>query len=92
MKIINHVLFGRSDTVRRGRHVHSSQPKALKGDVDTVTLSQDSIDYLAFKEKALSVPEIREVLIASIKEEIASGNYRIDAEKLAEALIREGLF
>lgn len=61
-------------------------------DTDTVSLSAESVEYLHIRDKARSVSSVRSELVERIKQEIASGRYHIDAYRLAEAMLREGLF
>ncbi len=54
---------------------------------DTVSLSQESQQVSGLQQQLNSSPAIDQAKVDSIKQEIANGNYPLDAEKIAENLI-----
>ncbi|VAW63652.1 hypothetical protein MNBD_GAMMA08-734 [hydrothermal vent metagenome] len=54
---------------------------------DTVSLSQKSQQVSGLQQQLNSSPAIDQAKVDSIKQEIANGNYPLDAEKIAENLI-----
>ena len=54
---------------------------------DTVSLSQESQQVIDLQQRLKNTPEIDSTKVEAIKQEIAKGNYPLDAEKIAENLI-----
>jgi len=54
---------------------------------DTVSLSQESQQVIELQQRIKNAPEIDSAKVEAIKQEIARGNYPLDAEKIAENLI-----
>ena len=63
----------------------SSSPRA--GTEDTVSLSKESQQVSGLQQQLKNIPVIDQAKVDSIKQEIANGNYPLDAEKIAENLI-----
>lgn len=57
------------------------------GSEDTVSLSQGSQQVIELQQQLKSAPEVDSAKVEAIKQEIARGNYPLDAEKIAENLI-----
>ena len=62
-----------------------SSTKAVS--TDTVSLSQESQQVIELQQRLKNTPEIDSTKVEAIKQEIAKGNYPLDAEKIAENLI-----
>jgi negative regulator of flagellin synthesis FlgM len=54
---------------------------------DKVSLSDASKDMKLVKEAVASAPDIRSEKVDPIKQEVASGKYKVNADKVAEKLI-----
>ena len=54
---------------------------------DTVSLSQESQQVSGLQQQLKDSPAIDQTKVDSIKQEIANGNYPLDAEKIAANLI-----
>jgi len=54
---------------------------------DTVSLSQESQQVAGLQQQLKESPAIDQARVDSIKQEIANGNYPLDANKIAENLI-----
>jgi len=54
---------------------------------DTVSLSQESLQVAGLQQQLKDSPAIDQARVDSIKQEIANGNYPLDANKIAENLI-----
>ena len=68
-----------------------SQPTGKNTDIvqsDKVSLSSKSKDINLAKEAAAAVPDIRSDKVDPIKKQIAEGTYEVNAEKVAESLIK----
>ncbi len=57
---------------------------------DRTTFSSKSQSVQSLVNQALSSPEIRQDRVQSLKSSIASGDYKVDANKIAGAIISEG--
>lgn len=67
--------------------------KSAKESTDKVTLTNMSAQVKALEEKAMAAETDNSARIAELKEAIANGTYKIDAEKVASKLIQtEALF
>jgi len=56
---------------------------------DTTSLSADHATVSRLTENVLQTSEIRHDKVAALRQAIESGEYKIDAGKIAEAMIRE---
>lgn len=57
---------------------------------DRTTFSSKSGSVQSLVNQALGSPEIRQDRVQSLKNSIASGEYKLDANKIAGAIISEG--
>jgi len=64
---------------------------ALKGKEKT-EISDTTKDIMLAKKAIDESPDIREDLVASIKEQIKNGTYEMDLDKTADALLNSGIF
>ena len=60
---------------------------ARPASADTVSLSAESMQVGELRQQLNSIPEVDAEKVAAIKEEIAKGNYPLDAESIAENLL-----
>jgi len=66
----------------------TSNSSAAARSEDTVSLSAESNQVQQLQQQLESLPEIDSQKVESIKQEIAKGNYPLDAERIAENLIK----
>jgi len=59
------------------------------GDGDRATLTSGSGSINALVGQAMSSPSIRQDKVASLQQQIASGQYKLDPEQIAGAMIDE---
>ena len=59
---------------------------------DTVEISESAKRIQEAKSELEKIPETRADRIAELKNQIESGTYQVDAEKVADKMIRESLF
>ncbi len=62
---------------------------ALLKESSKVSLSERGKNYAKIKKVVESTPDIRAEKVAKLKKLIAEGNYKIDSEKIADAMISE---
>jgi len=87
--------LGRSSTGSISSNTEKSQDKSRPETstpspattTDTVSLSQESIQVSGLQQQLKDSPAIDQAKVDSIKQEIANGNYPLDAKKIAENLI-----
>ena len=72
-----------SQIYRTTGEVHTGKVRASKGS-DKLEISQFGKDYQ--KQAVAAAPDIREDKVASMKERIASGEYNVSADELAQKL------
>lgn len=83
----------RNNTSRTGqtgaatRQTEESSKTAASGDFAQFSFSPARVYSLA--SQALSAPETRQAKVSALAQAIASGNYRIDAAKIADAITAE---
>ena len=58
---------------------------------DTVVISDAAKRIQEVRTQLDEIPDVREDKVAQLKNEIENGTYRIDAEKIAGKMIKEGL-
>ncbi|PJC86004.1 flagellar biosynthesis anti-sigma factor FlgM [Vibrio sp. HA2012] len=80
---------GRSQTRTESKASERSDsaPEA-KGSRDSVSLSQQGKAMGQLHQTMASQPSFDSAKVAAIKEAIANGSYRVDAERLADNMIR----
>jgi negative regulator of flagellin synthesis FlgM len=73
--------------------VHAASEKAEKQQTktDTVVLSDAAKKIQDAKKQLDAIPDIREDKVAQLKEQVENGTYEIDAEKIADKMLRESL-
>jgi len=75
-------------TVRQSGHDGSASAAATSVPADTIVLTEQG-QRLAELEKALGdLPAVDAARVEAVKADIASGNYKIDVERIADALLR----
>ncbi|MBL7202868.1 MAG: flagellar biosynthesis anti-sigma factor FlgM [Desulfobacteraceae bacterium] len=98
MEITGNHPFARLDAYvknigKEKNRVHGSPREAPKGGLseDKVALSPEAKQIQEAKRLLDSLPDIREDKVAEIKEQIESGAYNIDGEKIAFKMIKESI-
>ena len=71
--------------------VSGKKAKDQAASVDTVELTQGAKLLERIEKTLAEVPEVDSARIAAVRADIASGNYEINADKIAEALMRTEL-
>ena len=56
---------------------------------DEFNISSTARDFQVAMQEVKKQPEIREAKVASIKQQIAAGTYRVDAKKIAEKMMQD---
>lgn len=75
-----------SPKVKPSQAAEKSQPQ------DSVKLSDEAKALAALQKRLAEVPDVRTEKVEALKKAIADGTYRVPAEKIAEAMLREGRF
>jgi negative regulator of flagellin synthesis FlgM len=55
---------------------------------DKATFSSDSLDLPTLEAQALALPEVRQDKVDALRQAIQNGDYKVDPEKIAQAIIR----
>lgn len=81
--------INRTENVFRAYNKNSSTKKAekTKGKEDKLNISQEAKEYQFAIGKLKDIPDIRTEKVNSIKTQIKSGTYEINANKIAEKMI-----
>ncbi len=69
--------------------LNQENKKASRGEGDRMNISSKGMQIKKLADQLEAEPEIRAEKVAQLKEQIASGNYHIDSETLAESLLSE---
>jgi len=57
---------------------------------DADTFSSDSLSLSTLANRALQMPEVRQEKVDSLRQSIASGQYAVDAQSIAGAMLGDG--
>jgi negative regulator of flagellin synthesis FlgM len=71
--------------------VTSEQPEKQQTKADTVVLSDMAKTVQEAQTQLESIPDVREEKVAALKEQIENGTYEIDADKIADKMLRDSL-
>ena len=69
----------------------SDQPEKQQVKADTVELSDTGKRVQEAHKQLENIPDIREDKVAQLKEQIENGTYEVDAEKVAEKMLKDSL-
>ncbi|MDJ0990447.1 MAG: flagellar biosynthesis anti-sigma factor FlgM [Desulfobacterales bacterium] len=69
----------------------SRQPKSSLSRADRVHLSARAREYQKARQALAALPDIEADKLREIKDRIQSGRYRLDADRIADQMIREAL-
>jgi len=69
----------------------SEQPEKQQAKADTVELSDTGKRIQEAHKQLESIPDIREEKVAQLKEQVENGTYEVDAEKVADKMLKEAL-
>ena len=69
----------------------NSKPDKAASKTDTVVISDAAKRIQEIRNQLDAVPDVREEKVAELKNQIENGTYEINADKIAEKIIREGL-
>ena len=69
----------------------SDQPEKQQVKADTVELSDMGKRVQEANKQLENIPDIREDKVAQLKEQVENGTYEIDAEKVADKMLRDSL-
>jgi negative regulator of flagellin synthesis FlgM len=72
-------------------NAQSEQPEKQQKKADTVVLSDMAKTVQEAQTQLESIPDVREDKVAELREQIENGTYEIDAEKLADKMLRDSL-
>jgi len=79
----------RTQAEKSDRPSRSSFPSDVPASNDSIQLSVRAQEIQRLREAIEDSPEIRQELVDRVREEIASGQYRIDGTKIAASLLEE---
>jgi len=79
-------LLGVSNT-EKGR-INKGQGGKVQRKVENVDIS-GKVEILNLLRRAKDIPEIREELVARLRESIENGTYKVDPEKIAKKISKE---
>jgi negative regulator of flagellin synthesis FlgM len=69
----------------------SEQPEKQQVKADTVELSDMGKRVQEAHRQLDSIPDIREDKVAELKEQVENGTYEVDAEKVADKMLKDAL-
>ena len=84
-----------SAATKRGEKSESAKAVAAKN-IDAgsakAEISDKAREFAKVKSAAAEAPEVREDKVAELKAKIASGNYKVNAQAIADRMVDEHLF
>lgn len=84
----NQIKNSRSSGVQTGQSANTSGAKPASGE-DTVSISTRHSDLHSLSASLASVPEVRVNLVSALQQQVNSGQYKPDSQKIADAIIAE---
>ena len=69
----------------------SKQAEKQQTKTDTVVLSDTAKTVQEAQTQLEQIPDVREEKVAELREQVESGTYEIDAEKIADKMLKEAL-
>ena len=91
MKVeLNNSLTTQGIVDRPSAKVSSASVSSANVSQDRTTFSSKTQPVQSLVSQALSSPEVRHDRVNALKSSIASGDYKVDANKIAGAIISEG--
>jgi negative regulator of flagellin synthesis FlgM len=78
------------DKNKVGTPDNKPEKKAVKA--DTVVISDAAKRVHEARRQLDDIPDVREEKVAQLRSQIQNGTYKIDADKIAGKMIKEGLF
>lgn len=86
---VHQVLAAYLQKVEGGKPERAGASQAEKVKPDSVALSKEAGEVQIARRALAKVPEVREDKIAELRKRIESGEYKVDARKLAEAILAD---
>ncbi len=75
----------------RGKEA-AEQTQAAAARADQVVVSDKAREAAALRAKVKSAPQVRTELVERIKAQVEAGTYKVDPRKVAEKMLRAGVF
>ena len=69
----------------------NNKPDKAAAKTDTVVISDAAKRIQEIRNQLDEIPDVREEKVAQLKNQIENGTYQINADKIAEKIIKEGL-
>lgn len=85
MKIQN--IHGAMNAYNKNRIAPKQEVKTKQAETDAMTVSAEAKTFSAALAAVKKSPDIRQDKVDSLKEQIASGNYKVSDEQLVDKLI-----
>lgn len=81
-----------TDSAKRAENVSQAGGGKPRDDAaDRVTVSNRGQDIQQTRQAALAVPPVREARVAALKEQLANGTLVPDRDRIAKALLSQGI-
>jgi negative regulator of flagellin synthesis FlgM len=89
---INQVSSNQIELDKNSNAKASQQTTAATVNVeDRASLTNDSAAVTSLQQKALAVPDVRQDKVDALKQQIQSGQYKLDPDETAKAMRENGL-
>jgi len=75
----------RDDKTRKASSKAPSTPNVE----DKASLSVDALSVSSLEAKALNAPEVRQDKVEALRQAIQNGDYKVEAEKIAQAILEQ---
>lgn len=78
-------------SVQATNRVGQVKGKALSQGADEVAVSEKAQVYQALLQKVKEIPDVREERVRTLAEQIANGEFQVNAQKVAEKLLAQDI-
>ncbi|HEY1802509.1 MAG TPA: flagellar biosynthesis anti-sigma factor FlgM [Terriglobales bacterium] len=87
---LNSPLRG-AETEKSGNSSSSGRARRTQADSNSSALSEDSVTLGSLTSKALESPEVRQDKVDSLRSAVQSGQYSVDPQQVAEAMLNDAI-
>lgn len=81
---VNNIQDKKTNAAPKDRAAHTGAK------ADTVDISDTAKRVNAAREELDRIPDVREEKVAQLKKQIENGSYKVDPEKIAEKMLKDG--
>ena len=85
---LNQLSLGNVEREENGKKVAAKSSSAVSPE-DKATLSSDTLDLPSLEAQVLASPEVRADRVEALRQAIQNGEYAIEPDKIAQAILQQ---